>query len=71
MMSAAIMPPKISMAAARVNAGMTQKEAAKELNVTPLTLRNWETGNTMPSYKKAEEMADLYQYPLDYIFFGK
>lgn len=65
------LPPKISMAAARVNAGMTQKSAAKRLNITPLTLRNWETGVTMPSYAKAEEMAVLYNYPIDYIFFGQ
>ena len=64
-------PPKISLEAARVNAEMTQKEAASALNVTPATIRNWEAGITVPSFAKVEEMADLYQYPMDYIFFGK
>ena len=64
-----IKPPKISMAAARVNAEMTQKEAASALNVSTQTLRSWENGLTMPSVAKAEEMAKLYKYPMDFIFF--
>lgn len=63
------LPPKITMAAARVNAQMSQKEAAKALNVTPVTLRSWENGLTMPSITKAEEMATLYHYPIEFIFF--
>ena len=64
-------PPKISMTAARVNARLSQREAAKALNITPATLRNWESGITMPSVAKAAEMAMLYNYPIEYIFFGK
>ncbi len=64
-----IKPPKISMAAARVNAEMTQKEAASALTVSTQTLRSWENGLTMPSIAKASEMASLYKYPMDYIFF--
>jgi len=65
------MPPKISLEAARVNAGFNQKEAAKALNVTPSTLRNWEIGKTLPSIERAQEIAELYRYPVGYIFFGK
>lgn len=64
-------PPKISLAAARVNAGLEQKEAAKALKVTPPTLRSWERGDTVPNYTKVDEIEELYQYPRDYIFFGK
>ena len=64
-------PPKISLEAARVNAGLEQKAAAKMLGVTPPTLRNWERGDTLPSIGKVEEIESLYRYPKDYIFFGK
>lgn len=65
------LPPKISLAAARVNAGYEQKEAARLLHVTPPTLRSWERGDTSPDYTKVEEIQRLYRYPKDYIFFGK
>lgn len=64
-------PPRISLEAARVNAGLLQKDAAEALGITAATLRSWENGDTVPDYDKAIEMAKLYQYPADYIFFGK
>ena len=64
-------PPKISLAAARVNAGMVQEVAAIRLHVTPETLRSWEKGITVPSYDKFLEICKLYQYPADFIFCGK
>ena len=64
-------PPKISLAAARVNAGFEQKEAASKLGVTAPTLRSWERGDTLPDYGKVSEIESLYKYPKDYIFFGK
>ena len=64
-------PPKISLAAARVNAGFLQDDAAAKLHVTTETLRNWEKGNTIPTYDKVMKICELYQYPADYIFFGK
>lgn len=66
-----VYPPKISLAAARVNACLEQKEAARMLGITPPTLRSWERGETMPDYGKVGEIENLYQYPKDYIFFGK
>ena len=35
---------KITLAAARVNAGMTQEEVAKEMHVSKNTIVNWENG---------------------------
>ena len=37
---------KISLAAARVNANMSQSDTARAMNVTPNTVSNWETGKT-------------------------
>ena len=66
-----LQPPKISMEAARVNAGLLQKDAADALHISTTTLRSWENGDTVPDYDKAIELATLYHYPADYIFFGK
>ena len=60
--------PKITLAAARVNAGLTQKEAAKLLNLTPATLQNYESGKTTPSWETARKIEAVYKFPLDFIF---
>lgn len=61
---------RISMAAARVNAGMTQDEASKELHVTKQTLVNWEKGATQPKVDQAERMSELYGIPYQNIIFS-
>lgn len=60
---------KISPAAARVNAGIKQKNAADALGVTTATLRNWEKGKTTPPIGKAQKMASLYNIKLEDISF--
>lgn len=64
-------PPKISLAAARVNAGYLQDVAALKLHVDVATLRSWEKGKTSPPYNKFMEICKLYKYPADFIFCGK
>lgn len=59
---------KISLEAARVNAGFNQKEAAKRLDVDVSTLRSWEKGKTSPTWKKLNEIEILYKINKDYIF---
>ena len=65
------LPPKISLAAARVNAGYQQEVAAAKLHVDTATLRSWEKGRTVPGYDKFMEICKLYRYPADFIFCGK
>lgn len=62
--------PSISLEAARVNAGYTQSKAAIKLGISVKTLQNYEKGITFPTTQKAKEMAALYNFPEDYIFFG-
>lgn len=62
---------QISPAAARVNAGYTQEEAAKLIGVTKQTIVSWEKGNSVPSTDKAQVMADVYQMPLQFIVFRR
>ena len=59
---------QISMAAARVNAGLTQEDVARELKVGKQTVINWERGKTEPKIHQARQLSDLYGMPLDYIF---
>ena len=62
---------KISLEAARVNAGISQKDAAKQLGINVGTLSNWERGNTSPSVEKFKALCDLYGCPSDFIFLRK
>jgi transcriptional regulator with XRE-family HTH domain len=56
---------KISIEAARVNAGFTIVEAAKELGVATSTLSSYENGRTSPRYDVLEKMAVLYNWPIE------
>lgn len=60
--------PEISLEAARVNAGMTQKEWAAKLGVSNVTVVNWEKGNTEPSLSQLREISRLSGIPMDFIF---
>ncbi|MBK5253999.1 MAG: helix-turn-helix domain-containing protein [Peptostreptococcaceae bacterium] len=60
----------MSLAAARVNAGFTQKEVAKALNVGNQTVISWEKGESEPRVNQAIVLCELYNLPIDNIFFG-
>lgn len=60
--------PKITLEAARVNAHLTQKEAAKKLKISVATLQNYESGRTTPDWGVVRRIEELYQYPIDFIF---
>lgn len=59
---------QISLAAARVNAQMTQEEVAKKMNVSKNTVVNWEKGKTESSISQSKQISKIYNMPLDYIF---
>ena len=62
----------ISMKAARVDAGFTQKDAAKALNISKNTLARYETGKAIPKVDLAKRIATLYSFSVDeIIFFSK
>ena len=60
--------PKISLAAARVNANLSQDEAAKKIGVSRDTLRNYESGKTVPRWETVRKIEEVYHFPADYIF---
>lgn len=59
---------KISLAAARVNAKMTQAEVARELHLSKDTIRNWEKGRVTPKSLQLNALCDIYNFPVDNIF---
>ena len=61
---------KITLAAARVNAGMTQEEAAEKLGIDRTTLFNYENGKTSPTMTMLTKMAEVYGISItgEYIF---
>lgn len=62
--------PKITLKAARVNANLSQQEAARRIGVSASTLRNWEAGKTFPNQPKIEKMCEVYGIPFDILFFA-
>lgn len=60
----------ITMRAARVNAGYTQSEAAKELGINRDTLFRYEKDNSAIPRNIIESMAQTYKIPANNIFFG-
>lgn len=54
---------KISLAAARVNAGFSQKGAAKKLGVATATLCRWERGRNKVPKMATLAMSSLYGVP--------
>ena len=60
---------RISLKAARVNAHLTQYQAAKALGVSKQTILGWEHGYSSPTISKAKELAKLYSCPLQWINF--
>ena len=58
---------KITLRAARVNAGLDQADVARELGVNIATVSSWETGKTKPSLENFKKMCNLYNCPADMI----
>ena len=60
---------QITLEAARVNAGYTQKEAANKMHISNKTLQSWETGKSYPNADKIAVLCDLYGIAYDHINF--
>ena len=58
---------KISMAAARINAGLTQKQLARECGVSESTVISWENGKNHPHIKRLPLLEKAYGIPLDFV----
>lgn len=60
---------RITLAAARVNAGLSQQQAADEIDVSRETISNWESGKTIPRNKYIPGIERVYGVSCDDIIF--
>ncbi len=60
---------KIRLSAARINAGLSQRKAAKALGISNSTLCNWENGISFPDAEQIEKICSLYGMSYDQINF--
>jgi len=60
---------QISLAAARVNAGMTQDDVAQKMHVGKQTVVNWEKGKTEPTVSQGQKLSNLFKIPMDNLIF--
>lgn len=58
---------KITLKAARVNSGLSQKEAAKKLGVADSTLYKWESGKHKPNLKYLDRIEKVFNISIDNI----
>lgn len=63
--------PKISLKAARVNANLSQEEAAKRIGVCKSTLQSYERGDTIPDWDTVDKITKVYKFPASLIFFSR
>nr|WP_269324138.1 helix-turn-helix transcriptional regulator [Lactobacillus delbrueckii] len=61
--------PKISVRAARVNAGFSQDEAAKKLGISRFTLQRYESNPKQIRQGMLEKMRVVYNMDHDNLFF--
>jgi len=59
---------KITLKAARVNAGLTQKEVAEKLKISNQTVVNWEKGKNVPRMPELYALSQIYGVSVDNIF---
>lgn len=62
---------KLTLKAARVNSGFTQKYVAKHMHVNASTISSWEAGKTFPTANKLAQLCELYGVGIDDIFLLK
>lgn len=62
---------KLSLKAARVNAGLTQENAAEKLNVAVVTIRNWEKGKSYPDVPQIKNIENVYGVEYKDIIFSE
>ncbi len=59
---------QISLAAARVNAGLTQEDVAREMKLNKQTIVNWEKGRVIPKSAQLRVYCDIVGISEDNIF---
>ena len=59
---------KLSLKAARVNAGLSTQDVQKHTGVARQTISKWECGHTYPNAIQFRDLCELYGVKMDDIF---
>ena len=62
---------QISLKSARLNCGLTLKEASSMVGIHHQTLSKYEKDSSNISISLLDKLSELYQVPKDFIFLGK
>lgn len=60
----------MTLKACRVNANLRIKEVASIVGKTERTIKNWESGRSIPNGIDLKTLANLYHVSMDHIFLG-
>ena len=60
---------QITLKAARMNAFLTQREAAEKIGVTVDTVGNWERGKSFPDALQIKRIEEVYSVHYDNLIF--
>lgn len=60
---------KMTLRAARVNAGLSRGKAAVKIGVSESTIKNWEIGKSSPTVDMVPRICSAYGVTYDDIFF--
>lgn len=60
---------KLTLKAARVNAGLTQKEAGRHIGVSKDVISNWERGISYPDVIELRKIEEAYHVPYNNLIF--
>lgn len=60
---------EITLKAARINAGYTQRQAAEQIGVTVDTIGNWERGKSFPDAMQIKAIESAYRVSYDNLIF--
>jgi DNA-binding XRE family transcriptional regulator len=61
---------KITIKAARVNCGLTQREAAEAIGCSRESLQAYECGKTIPNWAIVKRIEEVYGIPIDNLIFA-
>lgn len=61
----------INLKKARKEAGLTQVDLAKRMNMSPMMISRYEVGLNSIPYKRIERIAEIVSKPVSYFFDGK
>ena len=62
---------RITLAAARVNAGLTQTDVADLMKISKQTIVNWENGKVITKQAQLFMLSDIYKIPMENISLPK